>query len=392
MQVGIESIGMYTSRYYIDLKTLAARRQEDPEKYYIGIGQERMAAPPPDEDVVTLASNAVSQAIEGIDPASIDTLMFATESGIDQSKAAGTWVHRLTELPKNMRVFELKQACYSGAGGLALALPYLIHHPDRKVLIVASDIARYGLDSAGEPTQGAGAIAMLLSTTPRIIDFDLESGVYTSDVMDFWRPNYRDEALVDGKYSIKMYVRALAESWDQYSSITGRRFEDFYRFVYHLPFSKMGEKAHSFLVKHAAASAVDEADWRKQIEDSAIYQRIVGNTYAASVFIALQSLLDFSQDDLTNRRIGLFSYGSGSVGEFFSGTVLPDYRRHLKAEQNQRLINSRIELDYETYRDFYAYKSTLPTDGSTVMTPKHDTGRYRFAGLQEHKRLYEVVA
>ena len=391
MQVGIESIGLYTSKYFIDLKTLAEKRREDPEKFYVGIGQERMSVPPPDEDIVTLAANAVSLALEGIDPTPIDTLMFATESGIDQSKAAGTFVHKLTGLPKNMRVFELKQACYSGAGGLALALPYLIHHPDRKVLIVAADVARYGLDSVGEPTQGAGAIAMLLSTNPRIIAFDHESGLYTSDVMDFWRPNYRDEALVDGKYSIKMYVRALAEAWDQYSRITGRRFEDFFRYVYHLPFSKMGEKAHLFLLKHLGVELA-EADWHRQIDDAALYQKVIGNTYAASVFIALQSLLDFSQEDLTNRRVGLFSYGSGCVGEFFTGTVLPDYRRYLQTDANQKRISSRTELDYQTYRDFYSYKSNLPTDGSTVMTPKHETGRYRFAGLREHKRLYEVVA
>ena len=149
MQVGIESISLYTSQYYLDLKTLAQQRGEDPNKYYIGIGQQQMSIPSPDEDIVTLAANATTQALQGIDKSALDTLLFATETGIDQSKAAGIYVHELARLPKNMRVFELKQACYSGAGGLSMALPYLLHHPDRKVLIIASDVARYGIGTAG---------------------------------------------------------------------------------------------------------------------------------------------------------------------------------------------------------------------------------------------------
>ncbi|MBN1464304.1 hydroxymethylglutaryl-CoA synthase [candidate division KSB1 bacterium] len=391
MQAGIESISIYTSQYYLDLKTLANQWGEDPDKYYIGIGQEQMSVPAPDEDIVTLAANATAQALQGIDAGALDTLLFATETGIDQSKAAGIYVHELTQLPKNMRVFELKQACYSGAGGLSLALPYLLHHPDRKVLIVAADIARYGIGSIGEPTQGAGAVAMVLSTNPKIMAFDLESGIYTHDVMDFWRPNYTDEALVDGKYSIKMYITALREAWQHYVDVTGNSFADFHRYVYHLPFTKMADKAHQFLVRHANAELRPE-EWKRQIDDAAIYQRFIGNTYAGSVFVALTSLLDNSPDDLTDKRIGLFSYGSGSVGEFFTGIVQQGYQSHLKKAMHQEIISERAELDYETYKEFYLFKSKLPTDGSPMRTPKHNTGRYRFAGLTEHQRLYEVVA
>lgn len=391
MQVGIEAIGMYTSNYFIDLRTLAAHRNEDPNKYYVGIGQEKMAAPPPDEDIVTLAANAAREALTDVDASAIDTLLFATESGIDQSKAAGTWLHRLLDLPKNMRVIELKQACYSGAGGLMLTLPYLMQHPERKILLVAADIARYGLDSAGEPTQGAGAAALVLSAQPRLLAFDSESGLYTEDVFDFWRPNYRDEAFVDGKYSVKIYLRALAAAWNQYCHLTGRGYHDFDRFVYHLPFSKMGEKAQAFLVKHAGLGDLAEEEWKDKIQDAAVYQRIIGNTYAASVFVALISLLECSPIDLTGRRVGLFSYGSGCVGEFFSGVVLPGYQQYLKAEAHRRLIEERQELDYAAYSDFYTYKSNLPTDGTPVVTPKYRTGGFRFAGIQEHKRLYEVV-
>ena len=388
MQPGIESISLYTSPYFIDLKTIANQRGEDPDKYYVGIEQEKMSVPAPDEDIVTLAANAAAQALQGVDAEAIDTLLFATESGIDQSKAAGIYVHQLLQLPKNMRVFELKQACYSGAGGLNMALPYLLQHPDRKVLLVAADIARYGLGSAGEPTQGAGAVAMVLSASPKIMTFEPHSGLFTSDIMDFWRPNYRDEALVDGKYSIKMYIKALKEAWTQYAALSGLSCQNFSRFVYHLPFVKMGAKAHQSIVKYCGAAP--NVDWQAQIRDAAIYQRLIGNTYAASIFVALASTLENAEEDLGEARIGLFSYGSGCVGEFFSGAVLPGYKEHLKTDLHKKIIEDRKELNYQQYADFYNYKSNMPTDGQ-VVTPLLKSGRYRFAGIKEHKRIYEVL-
>ena len=84
--------------------------------------------------------------------------------------------------------------------------------PEKKVLVIASDVARYDLDTPGEATQGCGAVAMLISANPRLLEIDPEVGNHTEDVMDFWRPNYRATALVDGKYSTKIYLRALKKS------------------------------------------------------------------------------------------------------------------------------------------------------------------------------------
>ena len=388
MQAGIESISFYTSPYFIDLKTIAEHRGEDPNKYYVGIGQEKMSVPGPDEDIVTLAADAAAQALQGVDVDAVDTLLFATESGIDQSKAAGLYVQQLLNLPKNMRVIELKQACYSGAGGLSMALPYVLTHPDRKVLLLASDIARYGLGSVGEPTQGAGAAAMVLSTNAKIATIDPRSGLFSRDIMDFWRPNYRDEALVDGKYSIKMYTLALKEAWAHYAAVSGDSFESFSRFAYHLPFVKMGEKAHQSLVKNNGGDL--NGDWRSQISDAALYQRTLGNCYTASVFIALASTMENTDEDLSGKRIGLFSYGSGCVGEFFAGLFSNGYKARLKKELHQKMIADRREPDYARYAEFYNYVSNLPTDGSEIVPPKLSGGRYRFAGRKYHKRVSEA--
>ena len=89
LKVGIDKICFYSPGYYLDLKTLAEARGIDYNKYYIGLGQREMAIAPPDEDIVTMAANAAEQALKGIDKTSIDTVLFATETCVDQSKSAG---------------------------------------------------------------------------------------------------------------------------------------------------------------------------------------------------------------------------------------------------------------------------------------------------------------
>ncbi len=383
--IGIEALSFYTSRYYIDLKDLAKARGIDPDKYLVGLGQEKMSVAPPDEDVVTLAATSAKQALAGINPDEIGMMLVATESGIDQSKALGIWVHHLLNLPKSCRVVELKQACYAGCAGLQLGLSYLHSHPEKKVLVIATDIARYGLNSPGEPTQGCAAASLVLSTQPKLIAFEKEHGIFTSHVMDFWRPNYSEMAFVDGKYSTKIYLEALEECWTSYKAASKRTFSDHAKFCYHLPFVRMAQKAHERLSK-LEARTFDASE----VQDSFIYSRIVGNSYTASLFIGLASLLENATDDLQNKRIGFFSYGSGCVSEFFSGIVQPGYQNHLKKELHNSVLTSREALTVDQYEEFFKFR--LPEDGSVFECPQTNTKVFRLKGIQKHERLYEQAA
>lgn len=386
MNVGIDRIGFYTSNYFIDLKTLATERGVDPNKYYTGIGQERMAIPPPDEDIVTMAANAAYPVVEGLDLSRLELVLLGTESGIDQSKAAAVFVHGLLGLPSRCRAVELKEACYGGTAGLQLALAYVRSRPAAQALVIGSDVARYELASPGEPTQGCGAVAMLITANPRLVVIEPESGLHTDDVMDFWRPNYRDQAVVDGKYSTKVYLQSLEAAWTHYHELTGRSFGDFFRFCYHLPFTRMAEKAHERLAKICGVPLTD-ADRDRQIGDTLAYNRITGNSYAASLYVGLCSLLDRSAEDLAGQRIGLFSYGSGCVAEFFSGIVQPGYRQHLLTARHEKMLAERTELTYRQYEDIYNLR--FPTDGGEHEFSQYRTDPFRLAGVKEHKRLYE---
>ncbi len=129
-KVGIEAISFYTPSYYLELKTLATARNVDVNKFHSGLGQQKMAVIPPDEDVITMAADASQKLLENIDANDIELILFATESAVDQSKAGGIFVHNLLGLPSRCRVVELKQACYSATAGLQMGLAMVKQNPD----------------------------------------------------------------------------------------------------------------------------------------------------------------------------------------------------------------------------------------------------------------------
>ena len=388
-KVGIDTISFYTSHYFFDLAHLATLRGIDPDKYAVGLGQYQMAVPPPGEDIVTMAANAAQRAIRDIDPESIEMVLFATESGVDQSKAAGIYVHDLLKLPARCRVVELKQACYSATCGLQLALPFLQQNPHKKVLLIASDIARYGLGTPGEPSQGCGAVAMILSVNPRILALEPECGICTENVMDFWRPNYSDKAFVEGKYSSKLYLNMLEKSWNDYQTLSRRSFEDHSYFCYHTPVSRLVEKAHQLLVRINDCEKLDDAAMQVLLNPALKYGRTIGNSYTASLYVSLTSLLDTIENDLSGKRIGFYSYGSGCMAEYFSGVVQAGYRDVLDTAHHQTMLAHRERLTSLEYEAFYSFD--YPQDGSHCEIPLYETGKFRLTALRDHKRVYEQV-
>jgi len=385
MTVGIDLIHFATSDYELGLDTFAEEKNIDVSKFFDGIGQEKMSISAPDEDVVTLAAKAVEPLLNQIDKDSITAIFFATETGVDQSKSAGAFLHGLLDLSNNCRTVEFKQACYAGTAALQSAVAMANMNPKENILVICSDIARYEQGSSGEATQGCGAVAMLIKQNPKIIAIEPGSGYYTEDVADFWRPNDRSTAIVDGKYSTKIYLQSLKKSWENFSKETGKQFDDINNFCYHIPFSRMVEKAHKTLIKQTA-NKIDDKLFKQQICPGQIYNRVVGNSYCASLFIGFCSFLDNSKRSLDGERFGFFSYGSGSVAEYFTGVMQNGYKEFIMTNSHQQQIDNRQDLSYAEYVDFY-YKQ--PIDGENITFAENNKGKYRLAKIENSIRKYE---
>ncbi|MGX4763164.1 hydroxymethylglutaryl-CoA synthase [Holzapfeliella sp. JNUCC 72] len=386
--VGIDQIGVYTPAQYIETTELAKRRQVDPDKFTIGIGQDQMAVPNPTTDIVSMGANAARIFLSKVDVNQIGLLVVGTESGIDQSKASALFIKSILNLPNHMRSFEVKEACFGATAGIMMAQDYVKSHPGKTALVIASDISRYGLNTGGEVTQGAGAVAMLISEQPRIVEFLPQSASYSDDVNDFWRPNYSATAFVDGKYSTEKYLEFFTHTFNDYLKQTGLKVADFEALTYHLPFTKMGIKAQRVALE--GQDEATQARLSRHFEESAKYCRQIGNLYTGSLYLSLVSLLhqgNLNSGDL----VGFYSYGSGSVAEFYAGRLVEGYQNELQANKMAQFLTSRQLLSIDEYEAIYTECGKIRTD-DYELTPEAvvSDGEVYFAGVKDHLRQYKV--
>jgi hydroxymethylglutaryl-CoA synthase len=398
MSVGIEHLYTYAPQYALPLDALAEARGVAPEKLTRGLGVQAMAVPPACEDVVTLAATAGARCLRaaGVDPREIGLLVVATETGVDHSKPVGIFVHELLGVGPHCRVYEVKHACYGGTAALMTAADWVRAGKTkaRRALVIAADIARYALGSPGEPTQGAGAVALLVGPEPRALFLSEDSGVHAANVYDFWRPLDRREALVDGKFSIECYLDALSGAFKSYRDLerpalaAGEGLVDrLARVLYHVPFPKMASKAHRRLLEVDRGEVGDdafEASYAELVAPGLAGVSQIGNTYTASLYVCLASILESEGRTLAGRRIGLFSYGSGCCAEFFTGTV-PAGAASLGPTGVRESLARRTLIDVPTYEQ-------LLREGEQGGTPPQGfTGDFVFRGIFDDRRRYAHV-
>lgn len=381
MTIGIDKISFHVPDYYLDMTDLANARETDPAKFHIGLGQDQMALIPKTQDIITLGASAAAKILTADDKKMIDMVIVGTESSTDFSKSAAVTIHKLLDIQPFARSFEIKHACYGGTAALQQARDYVAAHPDRKVLVIAADIAKYGLHSGGEPTQGCGAVAMLVAKNPHLLAFNNDSVFYSEDVYDFWRPAGHDYPLVDGHLSNQIYIDSFTRIWEQNKKVNQTASSDYAALTFHLPYTKMGRKALRAIFPEM--SETEQQRLEARYEEAIIYSRQVGNLYTGSLYLGLASLLDNSKL-VAGERIGLFSYGSGAVSEFFSMTLMDDYQQYLSIEENQSLLSKRKRLSIAEYEEMFAEK--LPTDRKTYTFS--DPTKFAITKISDNIRYY----
>ena len=282
----------------------------------------------------------------------------------------------------------------------------------KAAVVIVSDIAKYDMGSTGEYTQGAGAVALLVKEKPRLMAFDQKVASTTiKNEYDFYRPFGKETPLVNGSYSNLLYLISVRKAFDAYKekaiksgliklkdgeSITDHI--DF--FAVHLPYRKMGEKALAYLLRHEwrhllrwkhvikeigttepqpkdargtiesilADTQFMKADeqFRRSFMQTSFYDEvyekkmatsleasaIIGNLYTASMYMGLRSLLEFEfkkGTELTGKRVGFGSYGSGSSAMVFSGVIQSEYKQVVSKMDLDEDVGPRQKLSMEEY-------------------------------------------
>ncbi len=237
--IGIDSIGFHAPRHYVKLEELAIKRQVDPEKYKKGLISKEMRVADIDEDIISLGLKAGYNALlrGNISPKSIDALFVGTETEVYAAKSVSNIFAEMLEISPNSLTQDIYNACAGGTLAILNAIALIEKEIITRALIISTDISSYHLGSPGEPTQGSGAIALVISKNPRIAKFSKNFGKVSGNVNDFFRPPNDKNARAFGKYSQDAYINFQLSAYDDLINHIGDFHADFYTF--HAPYSKL---------------------------------------------------------------------------------------------------------------------------------------------------------
>ncbi len=405
MSYGIEAASYFVPSLYLDIKDLAVKRNIEPAKLEKGLGLHKMAFPDVHEDAATFAAEALLKLINqyNIHPKDISRIYLGTESALDAAKPTATYAMQMAETVleprfgarvfKNCDVVDMTFACVGAVDALQNCLDYVKANPGKKAVVMASDYAKYELASTGEYTQGGGAVALLVSDNPKLIEIEDTFGVATESVFDFFKPRraadkkdlvtatehmpdkieiFTDEPVFDGQYSNQCYQDRIREAYEHYKEQTGleKPYENWRYMIFHLPYAFHGKRVFTEIYSQenhlpyatpeeqkAVAKSEEYLQFiNEKIEPSQRASSEIGNMYTASIFMALLSALQVSYDseeELAGRKIGFLGYGSGSKAKVFAAVVSPEWKQVVSSWHIFDELKNRTAISFETYEKLH---------------------------------------
>ncbi|KAB1228921.1 hydroxymethylglutaryl-CoA synthase family protein [Chryseobacterium viscerum] len=405
MSFGIEAAGYYVPGLYLEIKDLAEKRGIEPAKLEKGLGLHKMGLSDVHEDAATFAAEALLKLIQDYDinPKEIARVYLGTESAVDAAKPTASYAVQMVEKVleeefgarcfKNCDVLDMTFACVGGVDALHNALDFVRVNPDKKAVVIASDYAKYELASSGEYTQGGGAVALLVSSKPELLEIENNWGVASESVFDFFKPRrlynkenlngapetypekieiFTDEPVFDGQYSNQCYQDRIKEAYSHYKEITGQEkpYENWEYIIFHLPYAFHGKRVFTEIYSLENGLSYETADEQKAVAKSENYLKLIndkiektqrasseiGNMYTASIFMAFLSALQIAfneNEDLSGKEIGFVGYGSGSKSKVFAGKVSDNWRKVVEKWNLFENLNQRTAVDFETYEKLH---------------------------------------
>ena len=290
--IGISGLAAYVPPYRVWLEDWCAWTGNQWPKIQEVVGRS-FRVRGPHQSVYTMAATAVLRLITqyDIDPARVKFLGLGTESSTDNSAGAiivkgmvdqALQAQGKPTIARSCEVPEFKQACLGGVYGMKAAIRHLAFDGTGGLaIVVCADIAEYARGSTGEPTQGAGAVAMLLEENPKLAAVDLVHSGSASDyrIMDFRKPMSRfcgqdrseshqvqDFPVFNGKYSTTCYIestlQALNDMYEKRGVVPSDYLRSLKNIFMHRPYRRMPETglAVSFLAALAMGNEADKVE------------------------------------------------------------------------------------------------------------------------------------
>lgn len=405
MAFGIEAASYYVPSLYLEIKDLAGKRGIDPAKLEKGLGLHKMGLPDVHEDAATFAAEALLKLIKDyhIHPKDISRIYLGTESALDAAKPTASYAIQMVEKVlekefgarcfKNCDVVDMTFACVGAVDALHNSLDFVRVNPDKKAIVIASDYAKYELASSGEYTQGGGAVSLLISAQPDLLEIENHWGVATESVFDFFKPRryykkedlknspksfpdkieiFTDEPVFDGQYSNQCYQDRIREAYQHYKEVSGKDqpYKNWKYLIFHLPYAFHGKRVFTEIYSLENGLSYETPEEQKSVAKSEEYIQFIndtiektqrasseiGNMYTASIFMALLSALQTSfneNEELAGEEIGFLGYGSGSKSKVFAGKVSENWKKVVSKWDLFENLKNRTAIDFETYEKLH---------------------------------------
>ena len=430
MKTGIDAITFDVAKIHLPIKTLAIARNIEPEKLEKGLGLIKMTLPDTHQDTVVFGANALTKLVQdnNINLNEIARIYVGTESAIDNSKPISSFLVALMEqkfgenILSECDVVDFTFACIGGVDALQNCIDFVTLNPTKKAIVVTTDFAKYDLNSTGEYTQGAGAVAMLITSNPRIIAFENHWATSTKGVFDFFKPYrtiskqqitgnttneswfenleseveiHKDQPVFDGQYSNQCYMDRTRDAYFSFKKIkntTKTVYETWESIVMHLPYAFQGRRMLSEIYALDASNkiisgeenATEYQNKLKEVSKSETYRdfvsqklqpaeiasSLIGNLYTGSIFMGLLSTLAHFHDnkiEVFDKKFGFLAYGSGSKSKVFEGTIQSEWKSAIANVNLFETLEKSIEIDFETYEKLHKKEQKQP-----VQQPKKE--------------------
>jgi len=416
MNPGIDAISFDVAKIHLPIKTLATARNIEPDKLEKGLGLLKMTLPDVHQDTIVFGANALTKLIldHKINLNEISRIYLGTESAIDNSKPISSFIITLMEQKfgenslSECDVVDFTFACIGGVDALQNCIDFIRVNPAKKAVVVTTDFAKYDLNSTGEYTQGAGALAMLITSNPRIIAFENLWATSTKGVFDFFKPYrtipkqeitgnsnnepwfknleeeieiHKDQPVFDGQYSNQCYMdrtRSAYFSFKKLKDTSETVYNSWESIVMHLPYAFQGRRMLSEIYALDTSNSVitgneETSEYQnklKEISKSDEYKNfvsqklvpaelassIIGNLYTGSIFMGLLSTLSHFHDskkEISSKKFGFLAYGSGSKSKVFEGTIQPSWKNAVSNVHLFETLEKSFEIDFETYEKLH---------------------------------------
>ncbi len=349
MDVGIVSYGAYIPRYRITPEEIGRVWGVDGKSMGKGLFINQKSVPSPDEDVVTIATEAargMMARVPKVNPKDIGAVFVGSESHPYAVKPTSTIVAEAINATPAMTAADMEFACKAGTAGIQVCMGLVGSGMTKYAVAIGADTSQGAPGDALEYSASAGGASYLIGTEKIIAKIN-KTLSFTTDTPDFWRREGQPYPSHGGRFTGEpAYFRHITSAARMMLEAMGTTPEDYKYAIFHQPNGKFPTRVASQL-----------GFTNEQIEQG-LLTPYIGNTYSGAVPLGLASVLDVAQP---GDRIFVTSYGSGAGSDAFDITVTDEilnYQRE-KAATVAQVMEDTVQLDYAKYA-MYKDKIIMP--------------------------------